>query len=86
MASTSAAPAAPSIVGGLSPPPGVTPNFIDPYSIIKAVHPAVVMTVVFTTVTTWLRLYTRFYIIKAHGWEDCELFSLPVSATRLTLY
>ena len=61
----------PQIIGGLPPPPGVVPNFIDPYSlrgIIIAIT-AVEMTV--TTTVTALRMYTKLFILKSHGWEDC---------------
>ncbi|KAL9135305.1 MAG: hypothetical protein Q9175_003513, partial [Cornicularia normoerica] len=58
------------MVGGLPPPPGVIPNFVDPYSIADTLRAVGVLYIVLTTLTTLIRLYTKFYIFKAHGWED----------------
>ncbi len=60
-------------IGGLQPPPGVTPNFVDPYSIMSAALAVTIVFLVLTSATTAIRLYTKFYLIKTHGWEDCEL-------------
>ncbi|MCJ1346585.1 hypothetical protein MMC31_004803 [Peltigera leucophlebia] len=65
----SASPASP-MVGALPPPPGVTPNFTDPYSIGEGLKAAGTVFVILTTLSTAVRLHTKFSIIKAHGWED----------------
>ena len=59
-------------VGALPAPPGVEPNFIDPlnqnlaHDILHAVGLSVV------SVFFVIRLYTRYFIIRRLGWDDCE--------------
>lgn len=59
-------------IGALPPPPGVIPNFTDPYSIGDGLKAAGILFVVLTSLSTAVRLYTKFCIIKARGWEDCR--------------
>ena len=61
------------LIPGLAPPPGVTPNFIDPPSIHLEASIALVICLAVTTPLVWLRLYTRLYIMKSHGLDDCKL-------------
>lgn len=68
--------AAPQIFGALPPPPGVTPNFVDPYSISGYIIATSVACFGFSTLLVWARMYTRFYITMSHGWDDCE-FKFP---------
>lgn len=67
------------VVGALPPPPGIVPNFVDPYSIADTAKAVSVLFVVLTTLTTAIRLYTKFCIFKAHGWADCMCYSLSSS-------
>ena len=71
--SSEQAPGAPPEIGGLPPPSGVIPNFTDPDSITTI---AIVVAIVFlslTTVTTSIRCYTKLFLIRKHGWDDCQL-------------
>lgn len=61
-------------IGGLRPPPGVTPNFVDPYSTRAYFILTFVMCVTVTSIFILVRAYTKMYIIKSHQWEDCEKF------------
>ena len=70
--STGSATVAPPEIGALAPPSGVTPNFIDPYSIQNSLIAWSVVCLTLTSLTTAIRLYTKLYIVKAHGWEDCR--------------
>ena len=63
---------APPEIGALAPPPGVVPNFINPYSIQKSLIASSVVCLALTSLTTAIRLYTKLYIVNAHGWEDCR--------------
>ena len=45
-----------------------------PYSIKNALNAGVVLCLTLSTLTTAIRLYTKFFIVKSHGWEDCEWF------------
>lgn len=61
------------IVGTLPPPPGVTPNFVNPEYIG---HQVVVVNGIFlflATVVVVLRMYSRLYLISSAGIEDCTL-------------
>ena len=60
------------MIGALPPPPGVTPNLTDPYSIGERLKAAGILFVVLTTLSTAVRIHTKFFIIKVHGWEDCK--------------
>ena len=59
-------------IGGLPPPPGVTPNFENPESVSGQAHLVFVMCLVFSTLFVMLRMFTRLILFKTHGWEDCE--------------
>ena len=67
------------VVGALPPPPGIIPNFVDPYSTADSAKAVSVLYMVLTTLTTAIRLYTKFYILKAHGWADCMSYSVSSS-------
>lgn len=60
-------------LGSIPPPPGVEPNFIDPYDHMTeniALH-TVLLTL--TTLAVGMRLYTRLRITKAKlGVDDCK--------------
>ena len=71
--SSGQAPGAPPEIGALPPPPGVIPNFADPYSITKAALAATIVFLILTTITTGIRCYTKLFIIRKHGWDDCQL-------------
>ena len=60
----------PEIVGALPPPPGITPNFVNPYSAQTAIIAVLVACLVITTVLVASRLYTKLCVIKELGWED----------------
>lgn len=62
----------PGVVGGLQPPPGVIPNFVDPWSFGGTIMALSVVGVVTATITTFLRMYTRVFIAKNQGWDDCK--------------
>ena len=51
-----------------------------PYSIYNALAAGTVLCLTLATLTTAIRLYTKFFIIKSHGWEDCKWRSFPVCA------
>ena len=65
-------PGAPSEIGALPPPAGVIPNFTDPYSIAKATSATTIVFLILTTVTTCIRCYTKLFLIRKLGWDDCR--------------
>lgn len=54
------------------PPPGVTPNFINPYSQRNYSIITLIICLTVGTLLVWIRIYTKLCIIKSHGWEDCK--------------
>lgn len=60
------------IVGTLPPPPGIVPNFVNPES--RAYINTVMHSVCLTLVTLFLaiRIYTRKFICRWLGWDDCK--------------
>lgn len=55
----------------MKPPNGVTPNFEHPRGMGSEVYTTLFLSIVISTVFVWTRLYTKHFIIKTHGWEDC---------------
>ena len=60
------------IVGAASPPLGVVPNFINPTNQLSVMSATWTICLSLATVAVWLRMYTKFFINKSHGYEDCE--------------
>ena len=57
---------------GLKPPPGVTPNFINPHNYQSKIIAVVSVCLTVATLVTALRLYTKVFLIKSVKSEDCE--------------
>lgn len=55
-----------------SPPPGVTPNFINPESQGHLVVIVAAITLTFAVLAVLMRIYTRALIVRRLGWDDCE--------------
>lgn len=62
----------------LKPPPGVVPDFDNPSGIQGEIHALLIVCAVISTIFVWLRLYTRYFIIKSHGWDDCKVIVLSM--------
>jgi hypothetical protein len=63
-----------SVTGAWPPPPGFTPNFVDPPSIAWQVAP---IRVAFSSAATFfviLRIYTRGVLIRTLGIDDGKFF------------
>ena len=59
-------------LGGLPPPPGVIPNFINPESQRSQLVAIIGICLFLTSFFVCIRLYTVFRVLKSHGWADCE--------------
>lgn len=66
-----------SLPAGL-PPENVLPNFDYPETRAPTAHVAMGISLAVATVFLMLRLYTKFFIMKLWGWDDCEYISLLV--------
>ena len=69
----------------LAPPPGVVPNFIDPYNQgpILLVIGSILLALMMILVT--VRAYTKIFIQRKLSWDDCSLpkFSALGSSSML---
>lgn len=64
-------------IPAMKPPPGVTPNFINPPSIGNTI---IVVNVVFLTLMLGfviLRIYTKGVLTRSLGWDDCKQIDKP---------
>ena len=57
----------------MKPPPGVTPNLEHPSVHFLSVRLlTMTMCLAFTTLFVMMRMYTKLFVVKGHGWEDCK--------------
>ncbi|KAA8570969.1 hypothetical protein EYC84_000344 [Monilinia fructicola] len=54
----------------LNPPPGVTPNFNNPYTLLPAADAVKIATTVLATLAIFIRIYTKWRIIRVVHLED----------------
>ena len=64
----------------LSPPPGIVPDFQDPFSLRPYYNVTASLGLVSTGIILGLRLYTKIAVVKECRWEDCK-FTDPVWET-----
>ena len=57
---------------GLRPPPGVLSDFVHPYSLAKYAIVAHTAGLTVSTLFVLMRMYTKVYITRSPGWDDCE--------------
>lgn len=58
--------------GAVPPPPGVTPNFVDPPSLRNYDYASKAICVFLTTSIVAMRMYTKVALVKKTAVEDCE--------------
>lgn len=58
--------------GIVPPPPGVTPNFVDPYSRQHQLINASVIGLVLVLLVFAIRMWTRGFLMRSLGQDDCE--------------
>lgn len=56
----------------LTPPPGVTSNFDNPYSLRPAADAVKIVTTILATLAIFIRGYTKWRIIREVHLEDCR--------------
>lgn len=64
----------------MAPPPGVTPNFIDPPNLRHIVVLVLTLCMSFSTVAILMRMYTKLFILRKTAFEDCRYQYLPQSS------
>jgi hypothetical protein len=55
----------------MTTPPGETPNFVNPPSLHVYLYVTLVLGLFFSTITLAARIYTKAFIIRSLGWDDC---------------
>ena len=56
----------------LAPPPGLRPKFVDPEDRGPHVIAVVIFFFVLALVFYFIRCWTKFYVVRAVSWDDCE--------------
>ncbi len=59
-------------VPAFDPPPGVAPNFNNPESRMQGLVVTAVCFTVIAGICVCLRMYTRIFLTRSVGWDDCE--------------
>ena len=62
----------------LAPPPGVRPNFVNPENLHAVIIAIVTLCVSISTFFFWMRMYTKLFIFRKTGWEDCNFCPLQI--------
>ena len=57
---------------GMKPPMGVIPNFVDPPNQLDALLAVTSLCFIIATFCVAIRAWTRFYLMRTYGWEDCK--------------
>jgi hypothetical protein len=58
-------------IPALEPPPGVEPNFVNPYSLYPFVIATCTLCLMFTTAAVVIRMFTKIQVAKTVNWADC---------------
>lgn len=69
----------------LPPPPGVIPNFVNPYSEAQSGIIENVICIILTTTIVWVKMYTKVFVMRDSGWEDCRCPALPFAEIGCTM-
>ena len=56
----------------IPPPPGVIPDFQDPFSLRPYLNETASLALVMTGFFIILRIYTKARIVREFRWEDCK--------------
>lgn len=70
---------------GLKPPPNVIPNLINPPTKQNINLLCQVTCLTLSSVFVLIRMYTKIYVMRTHGWEDGMLYRIIVLRHRQIL-
>lgn len=62
----------PSAIPLAEPPPGVTPNFVNPYCRVWELYITYALFLAITTLVVILRIYTKVFVIRQKTADDCD--------------
>lgn len=59
---------------GMTPPPGESPNFINPYSCGKTYTVVATSIIVVMLLLVANRLYIKYFVVRKLSSDDCKLY------------
>ena len=62
----------------IPPPPGVTPNYVDPYSLQRYDILCQIVCLTVSTLLVCMRLYTKVRVLRRLGSDDCRLHHMGI--------
>jgi len=72
------------IIGALPPPPGVTPNFVDPdYNGLQIIISGIIFSILAISFLV-ARMYAKYYLLKQFNYDDCKPFPLKLKSKGLS--
>ena len=66
----------------MAPPPGVLPNFVNPQNLRAVIIAIVALCGSISTLVFWMRMYTKLFIFRKTGWEDCNFCPLQIRCNQ----
>jgi hypothetical protein len=73
-------------VPAATPPNGTIPNFVDPPNIGYRQTTTNIVVLVIMIIVVFLRLYTRIFIVKSFGYDDCTYESIGLLVLNHATY
>jgi hypothetical protein len=58
-------------IPAMEPPPGMTPNFVNPDSLYPFVIATCTLCLMLTTPALVIRMFTKIHVAKKVNWADC---------------
>ena len=55
-----------------APPPGMTPNLVNPPNLDAIIIPTLSLCITVTTIVVVIRLYSKLFLIRSIAYEDCK--------------
>ena len=56
-----------------TPPAGTQPNFENPPNLYTIIYISKALILIFTTLAVFIRIYTRHFLLRSMGYDDCKL-------------
>ena len=73
-------------IPALAPPAGVVPNFVNPENQNVTIYVVLTISISVTMLAVMTRIYTKAYIIRKIGWEDCKFSAMISTADNMILW
>lgn len=73
-------------IPALAPPAGVVPNLANPENQNVTIYAVLTISLFVTTLAVMTRIYTKAYVIRKIGWEDCKFAVIISTASNMILW